>query len=215
MLMAVMLAFSVACNKGDDGAGNDDDDSATTETTPEITDYQLIKNGDFEFGTTEKTVFPYSSSINWSRSLYSDVTSAPSSDGTSGIIDTSADEFTKLDAKNKFKSGDEYVNPFTPYAYGLVSSDYNYENEDKQSNPQADGTKILMINNKKLVSGKSNGEGTAQYYKASSSISVPTAEYSVLTFWVKTLGVSSLYNGNAGAHVRISSSPLLLTTKRF
>ncbi len=198
MLMAVMLAFSVAC-KDDSSDNNDDDgDSTTTEVTTEITDYQSIKNGDFEFNTKDDTTFPYSSSISWSRNLYKDATTAVGSNGDSGIIDTSDAKFSKLESKNKPSE-----NPKTPYAYGLVADEYDYEDVDKQANPQVKGTKILMINNK----SKSGGvEGSAQYYKASSSISVPTAEYAVLSFWVKTLDLKSFYTDTPGAHVRLSSS---------
>ena len=99
-LMAVMLAFSVACDTTDD---DDDtsDSSSSSSTTSEITDYQLIKNGDFEFGSTDKTTYPLSSSINWSKSMGSDVTVAPSSKGSSGIIDTEDTAFSKLSEKNK------------------------------------------------------------------------------------------------------------------
>ena len=163
MLTAITLAFSVACKKNDPSTDTPDDDSTSTETTTTVTDYQLIKNGDFEFNTKDDSSFPYSSSINWARSLYTSVTSAPSSTGTSGIIDTADEKFTKLESKNKPSE-----NPKTPFAFGLVENTYDADDEELRVNPQADGTKILMINNKK------NGEGTAQYYRASSSISVPT-----------------------------------------
>lgn len=195
MLTAITLAFSVACKKNDSSTDTPDDDSTSTETTTTVTDYQLIKNGDFEFNTKDDSSFPYSSSINWARSLYTSVTSAPSSTGTSGIIDTADEKFTKLESKNKPSE-----NPKTPFAFGLVENTYDADDEELRVNPQADGTKILMINNKK------NGEGTAQYYRASSSISVPTAEYAVLSFWVKTLDLKSLYTANPGAHVRLTSS---------
>ena len=197
MLMAIMLAFTVAC-KDDNTSDDDDDSSTTTETTTTITDYQSIKNGDFEFSTGDDTAYPYSSSISWSRNLYKDTTSAVGSNGDSGIIDTSDEKFSKLESKNKPSE-----NPKTPYAYGLVTDEYDYEDEDKQSNPQVAGTKILMINNK---SKTGNVEGSAQYYKASSSISVPTAQYAVLTFWVKTLDLKSFYTDVPGAHVRLTSS---------
>ena len=195
MLTAITLAFSVACKKDDSSSTTPDDDSTSTESTTTVTDYQTIKNGDFEFNTKDDTSYPYSSSINWSRSLYTSVTSAPSSNGTSGIIDTADEKFSKLESKNKPSE-----NPKTPFAYGLVENKYDKDDEDLRVNPQADGTKILMINNKK------NGEGTAQYYKASSTISVPTAEYAVLTFWAKTLDLKSLYTANPGAHVKLSST---------
>ncbi|MBE5743107.1 MAG: hypothetical protein E7358_00120 [Clostridiales bacterium] len=194
LLMAIMLAFSVACSDGNSSSNDDDDDSSTT-TESTITDYQSIKNGDFEFGTEDATSFPYSSSINWTRNLYSDVTSAPSSSATSGIIDTEKEAFDKIKQKIKLNE-----NPSTPYEFGFVADEYDYEDKDKQVNPQVKGTKILMINNNK------NDEGTAQYFRASSSISVPAGEYHLLSFWVKTVDLKSMYSNFAGAHIKLTSS---------
>ena len=73
--MCISLALATAC--GDTVDDNDDDDNET-QTEETLTDYQTLKNGDFEFGTTADTKFPYSSSINWTRSVDSDNTSATS-----------------------------------------------------------------------------------------------------------------------------------------
>ncbi len=194
LLMAIMLAFSVACSDNS-SSNNDDDDSSSSTTESTITDYQAIKNGDFEFGTKDTTSFPYASSINWSRSLYTDVTSSPASSATSGIIDTKEEAFDKIKQKIKLSE-----NPSTPYDYGFVTDEYDYEDEDKQANPQVKGTKILMINNSK------NDEGTAQYFRASSSISVPAGKYSLLSFWIKTVDLKSMYSDFAGAHIKLTSS---------
>lgn len=194
LFMVIMLAFSVACSDNGSTSNDDDDDSSTT-TESTITDYQLIKNGDFEFGTEKATSFPYSSSINWTRNLYADVTTAPSSAATSGIIDTEKEAYDKIKQKIKLSE-----NPSTPYAYGFVADEYDYEDKEKQVNPQVKGTKILMINNSK------NDEGTAQYFRASSSISVPASEYALLTFWVKTVNLKSMYTDDAGAHIKLTSS---------
>ena len=193
-LMAVMLAFSVACDTTDD---DDDtsDSSSSSSTTSEITDYQLIKNGDFEFGSTDKTTYPLSSSINWSKSMGSDVTVAPSSKGSSGIIDTEDTAFSKLSEKNK-----PAVNPKTPASFGLVTSDYDYDDEDKRVNPRADGTKILMINN------NNSPVGTAQYYKASSTVAVTAGSNAMVSMWINTMDLSSVYTDKPGAYVKISSS---------
>ncbi len=200
MLMAVMLAFSVACSDGNDTDDGDDSDETTTETT-QVTDYQLIKNGDFEFGSKENTTYPLSSSINWSKNMGSDVTSAPSSKGSSGIIDTAEDKFTKLTSKNK-----PTENPGTPASKGLIGEDdyekYDADDEDKQVNPQVSGTKILMINN----NTNKNGVGTAQSYKASSSISVAVDEFAILSFWLKTAELKSVYTTTPGAYVKLASS---------
>lgn len=208
MLMAVMLAFSVACSNGDDTTDDGDDGDTTPETTQAI-DYQSIKNGDFEFGSKENTTYPLSSSINWSKNMGSDVTSAPSSKGSSGIIDTAEDKFSKLTSKNK-----PTVNPETPFAKGLIG-DGDYEkydssdkamadDEDLRVNPQVGTkfTKILMINN----NTNGNGVGTAQSYKASSSISVAVDEFAILSFWLKTDELKSVYTATPGAYVKIACS---------
>lgn len=196
-LMAVMLAFSVACKDGDGGDDTDDTDDTTQTTT--VNDYQLIKNGDFEFGWTDKTTFPLSSSINWSKSMGSDVTIAPSSKGSSGVIDT-GDKFASLTPKNKPSE-----NPSTPYDKGLITNEYDEDDEDKRVNPNVAGKKVLMINN------QNNGMGTAQSYKATSSISVAVDEFALLSFWIKTAGINtaelkSVYNDNPGAYVKLTSN---------
>ena len=99
--MAFALAFATACS-GDDGDDGDSDNPSETPTETTITDYQLIKNGDFEFSTDEKSTYPAYSSISWSRSSDSGHTSAPSSTMTSGIIDTSDTAFAKIENKNIF-----------------------------------------------------------------------------------------------------------------
>ena len=68
-VMIVSVALATACGETDD---DPDDDDTTTQTETTITDYQTIKNGDFEFSTKEDTKFPYSSSISWSKSTGSD-----------------------------------------------------------------------------------------------------------------------------------------------
>ena len=199
MLMAVMLAFSVACSDPDDTDDGDDGDD-TTETT-QVIDYQSIKNGDFEFGSKENTTYPLSSSINWSKNMGSDVTSAPSSKGSSGIIDTAEDKFTKLTSKNK-----PTENPGTPASKGLIGENdyeaYDADDEDLRVNPQVSGTKILMINN----NSNGNGVGTAQSYKASSSITVAVDEFAILSFWLKTAELKSVYTTKPGAYVKIACS---------
>lgn len=193
MLMAVMLALSVACSDGDDPNDPDDDDGDTTTTT--AIDHQVLKNGDFEYGWTEKTTFPLSSSINWSKSMGSDVTIAPSSKGSSGVIDT-GDKFESLTSKNKPSE-----NPSTPYDKGLIATnDYDKDDDEKKVNPNVAGKKVLMINN------QNNGMGTAQSYKATSSISVAVDEFAILSFWIKTANLSSFYTQNPGAYVKIGSN---------
>ena len=189
-VMIVSVALATACGETDD---DPDDDDTTTQTETTITDYQTIKNGDFEFSTKEDTKFPYASSIRWSKSTGSDNTSAPSSTITSGIIDTEDTAYNKLGEKERpsYKDGEEtkYINPRTPYYYGLVEDLYDYEDDDKQSNLQVKGTKILMIANKT----SEEGVGTVQKFKSSSNIVVPIDGYALVSIWVKTVNLKSAY----------------------
>ncbi|MBR6737716.1 MAG: hypothetical protein IKL82_05085 [Clostridia bacterium] len=204
MMMAIMLAFSVACKADNDDGGDDDDDDSSTTTT--ITDYQSIKNGDFEFSTDEKTTYPYWASINWSKSVDTDATNAPASSGTSGIIDTSSDVYSKLSSKNKptDSATGNIINPRTPYYYGLVANEYDYDDEDKRANAQTAGTKVLMINNKHR---DINGLGTAQKFKSSSTLTVSEGSYAVLSFWVNTINLKTLNSTKTpGAYALLTSS---------
>ena len=194
--MAFMLLFTSACADDDD-----DDDTPKDETTTEqsITDYQLIKNGDFEFSTDENSTYPAYSSISWSRSTDSGNTSAPSSTKTSGIIDTSDTAFDKI--KNTIKIGNNAeFNPHTPNYFGLTQSNYDYEDEAKQVNPQSNGTKVYMLSNH---TSKSGIVGTAQKIKSASSISIPANGYAVLSFWVNTYELKSNYTTTPGAYVSL------------
>ncbi len=102
LTMAFTLLSTVACKDNDDSSSSD-----TTETITELTDNQLIKNGDFEYGTANKKVteYPVYSSVNWARANGSiGNSSAPTSSYTSGIIDTrefvyeyDEDGYVKLD----------------------------------------------------------------------------------------------------------------------
>lgn len=203
IIIAIALAFTVACGETDDG--NDDDDNKPSTPTTTVTDYQVLKNGDFEYGIDEKTTFPYASPTGWSKSLGSDVNSATSGAGTSGVIDTSDEAFEKLTAKNKpLKAGssNEYVNPRTPDYFGLVKNEFNKDDEDKRVNPDADGTKILMINNQ---NSSTAGLGTAQKYRASTTVNVLANEYAVLSFWANTLNLKTLNPDVApGAYVLLA-----------
>ena len=88
------------------------------------TDYQVVTNGDFEFGTDEKaaTDYPVSSSINWTRSNDSLLNSATSSSKLSGIIDTDPDVYKEIAESQNFAKvsedeNAEYFNPRTPEYY--------------------------------------------------------------------------------------------------
>ena len=58
--LSFVLALSTACSSGNDSSSGSSS-SSSADDTPK--DEQTIKNGDFEFNTTEDTKFPYSSSI--------------------------------------------------------------------------------------------------------------------------------------------------------
>ncbi len=203
MTMAIMLAFATACKQNDDD-NDDGGDGSDTTTTTTVTDYQLIKNGDFEFSTTEKTTYPYSSSINWQRNYDSDSSTAPTSSGTSGIIDTTDEVYKKLSSKNKpLDASGNVINPKTPYHYGLLDgTTYDYEDEDKRVNPQVAGSKVLMINNQHREVA---GLGTAQKFKASTTITVAESEYAILSFWVNTVNLKSLSDETPGAYALVTS----------
>ncbi len=191
VLMALSLAIATACS---DSTSTTTDDDDKTETSTTITDYQVIKNGDFEFNTKDDTTYPYNTSINWTKSYDYDKTQVDQSKGLSGIIDTTDDSFDKLTGDNK-----PSVNPYTPYYYGLVKNDYLYnEDSEKRFNPNASGNKVLMINN---TTG--DKEGTAQMFKSSSSLSISADKYGVLSLWIKTVDVSSLTKDKVGAYIKL------------
>ena len=200
LVLALSVALFAACGDTTSTDGNDDEDQTTTEET--ITDYQVVKNGDFEFATTEKSKFPFSTSINWSRSTDTDKNSATASSVSSGIIDTEATAWAKLkDDEKPVDSEGNKINPGTPYSKELItSSNYDYEDEDKRVNPQVDGTKILMINNKSSVEGL----GSAQKFKSSSTISVPVDSYAIISLWVRTDNIKLKSGQNGGAYVLIT-----------
>lgn len=199
--LTLALALMTACGDTttNDNGGDDETETKTEET---ITDYQIVKNGDFEFATKEDTKYPYTSSINWTRSTDTDKNSATSSSVSSGIIDTSADAWAKLkDNEKPVDANGTAVNPGTPYSNKLItSSNYDYEDEDKRVNPQVDKTKILMINNKSSV----DGLGSAQKFKSTSTISVPVDSYAIISIWVRTDNIKLKSGENGGAYVLIS-----------
>ena len=198
--LTISLALITACGDTTTDDGDDDDNETTTEET--ITDYQVIKNGDFEFATDEDTKYPYTSSINWTRSTDTDKNSATSSSASSGIIDTSADAWAKLkDNEKPVDSNGTAVNPGTPFSNELInSSNYDYEDEDKRVNPQVDKSKILMINNKSSI----DGLGSAQKFKSTSTITLPVDSYAIISLWVRTDNIKLKSGENGGAYVLIT-----------
>ena len=203
-VMILCLAFATACGDTDDG---NDDDKTTTETEETLVDNQTLKNGDFEFLTNEDTKFPYASSISWTRSMDSDNTSATSSTISSGIIDTADAAYNKLKETERpsYKDGEtvNYINPRTPYYYGLTDNKFVADDKDYKSYPNAEGTKVLMIANKT----NEDGVGTAQKFKSSSNIVVPVEGYARVSIWVKTIDLksASLPEGEYGAYIRLTN----------
>ncbi len=211
ILLSIVMAFSVifatACSKDDGDTGNSNNNTETTDTSP--TDYQIVKNGDFEFSTDgENKVFPVSSSINWANSYDSGAQGNTAHTTTnyakSGIIDTEETAYNKVDNKYKPVVTPEsngvsavYYNPNTPYYYGLVENAFA-DNETDNVNPQADGTKILQIQN------KSSSIGTAQKFKNTSSISLNADSYAIFSVWVKTKDLKA-YSSNKtpGAYIAL------------
>ena len=210
LLMAITMAFATACTTNDDGDDGDGGNGETpTETT--LTDYQVLKNGDFEFMTDDETVYPKSSSIAWSNSLDSGLNgnTAPSTstNAKSGIIDTYDDgtntsPYGKIESK--YKPTGSY-NPQTPYYYGLVENKFvddaeSADYEDNKTYVNAKGSKILMIQNK---TSSETILGTAQKFKSSSTLTVTPDSYAVFSVWVKTMELKSSFTNNPGAYVAI------------
>ncbi len=208
VLLAFCMIFTCACS---DVPPNEDGNDDDTETEATIEDAQILNNGDFEFYTTDKTVYPYSSSIKWTRVNDSDQSSAPTSSYSSGIIDVNSTAYATLNNKNKpvdtSASGTEtvYLNPQTPYYYGLIENKYDSKNVETHANPNTSGSKILMIHNKL---DSTPNHGTAQFFTSSTTLTVAKSSYAKLSVWVKTQDLASnqLNNGEFGAYVLLTNT---------
>lgn len=278
LILALTMVFtslmSVACKKK--GTSSDDETEETT-TITERTDNQVLKNGDFEFGTANTAVTSYPASpTGWSKSYDSiSESNATTSSYASGIIDTRtykyeydedgyvllddegnpvlakdedgnyikvfdtiassnafpkyAYEYTtstdddgnevrtykkddngnfipKLDGNGNNVEADSldteyfYYNPGTPFDNDYISeSEYDADDETNISK----GGKILMIHNKVVAS---DGQGTAQYYKSSTTLSLGIGESGVLEAWVLTKDLTSNMKTEYGAYVLVSST---------
>ncbi len=206
LLVAVLsfaMIFCAACNKTSTTDDNDDTDDKTEETSDAKTDdKQTLANGDFEFYTASTATYPVystssSSSYKWQQVKGGESGNyAVSSTGNSGIIDTADEPYGKLADANKPKNADDtFYNPKTPYAENLV---------EKTDDDVADvsGTKVLMIHNK-----TSDGNGTAQNFSSTSTITLAAGKYAALSVWIKTKDVSG-YKGSDeyGAYVKVVST---------
>ncbi|MBO4262526.1 MAG: hypothetical protein J5903_01930, partial [Clostridia bacterium] len=209
LMLSIVLAVSTACGEdATDSTSSSASDSSTTEETP--TDEQTLKNGDFEFNTTSTSSYPVSTtSIQWKRTTDSDVKSAPASTASSGIIDTADDAWGKLaDANKPVDADDKTYNPHTPFYDEAVAA---VNDEDTEVNEA--GTKILMIHNKVST----EGQGTAQYFTSSTTLSLAANEYGKLSVWVRTDNLKTLQHTNEyGAYIKVNNtmgsaiSPLVL-----
>lgn len=93
-----------------------------------------------------------------------------------------------------------YYNPGTPFDNGYIAeADYSTDDETNISK----GGKILMIHNKVVAS---DGQGTAQYYKSSTTLSLEVGENGLLEAWVLTKDLTSKMNTSYGAYVSVSST---------
>ncbi len=168
LLMCCVLAFFAACNNAP--VDDDDDDDTSTSTTQ--TDEQLLKNGNFEFGTSGGSVtFPVYTGINWTKSKESlSGEDADTSDITSGIIDTSADAFNAIEESKR-----PHTNP------GVHAGAKDGE------------TKILMIANKSAK--KDVNYATAQKFTSTTTLSLTQDTYAKVSFWVLTQGLEKEEGG--------------------
>jgi len=212
--LTMCVALTVACS----GANTSDSSSASSSasnstSTVARTDYQVITNGDFEYGTDSKEAsdYPVSSSVNWTRSNDSLLNSATSSTKLSGIIDTETDAYNTIAKDQSFPvatlsgEGEQiYYNPHTPEYYGLVTDDelYEYdedvENEDKLPTK---GTKVLMIHN---VTSE-DGRGTAQKFTSTKTFEVDS--FAKVSVWVATKNLKTVQDTDAfGAYVMLRTT---------
>lgn len=183
LMLSLALAFATSCKSGTDSSSESTSES-TSESESE-SDSQTINNGNFEFYTTSTSSYPVSSSsTKWTKRTDSSTVSAPSSSVSSGIIDVADKAYESLSSTHKPKdSEDKPINPGT--------------------HEGAEGTKILMIHNS--VTDKP-GQGTAQYYTSSTTVTLDATDCAKLTVWVRTDSLTSLQAGAYGAYIRIANT---------
>ncbi|MBP5177529.1 MAG: hypothetical protein ILP02_02975, partial [Clostridia bacterium] len=218
VLLAVLcfaLVLTAACNNGSGSASTSASDSTSASSSSAVTaktDYQVVTNGDFEFGTDDKeaTAYPVSSSVNWTRSNDSLLNSATSSSKLSGIIDTTPDVYEQIAESQDFPVVDPdasektYFNPFTPEHFGLVDAEdlYTYdENNANESKKPTSGSKILMIHN---VTSE-EGRGTAQKFTSTKTFDVKS--YGKISVWVATKDLKTVQDTDEfGAYVQLRTT---------
>ena len=194
-LLAVSMLFTVACsNDGADSSTTSSSSSSSSAASKTKTDYQVVTNGDFEFGTDEKkaTEFPVKTSVSWTNSSDSLRDSADSSGKSSGIIDTTDEVYNQIASSQKFPADESaeggYFNPRTPDYYGLVASSAQYVyNEDEANTDKlpTKGNKVLMIHNVYMQNGNVvEAKGTAQKFTSTKTFDVTS--YGKVSVWVLT-----------------------------
>ena len=211
--LAFCIALTVACSdaSGADTSSTSSSSSSSSSSVSARTDYQVVTNGDFEFGTDEKAAseYPVSSSINWTRSNDSLLNSATSSSKLSGIIDTDPDVYKEIaESQNFAKVSDAedaaYFNPRTPEYYGLVGDDDLYTEDPDNANDDkkpTSGTKVLMIHN---VTSE-DGRGTAQKFTSTKTFEI--SAYGKISVWVATYALKTVQDTDEfGAYVQLRTT---------
>ncbi len=122
---SLTIGMSAACatNDGGSSSSSTDDDKTTTKI-----DEQTIRNGNFEFYSDNKGLYPISNPDNWTRG-----SSGNSSASLSGVIDTGKERWDyltdpdlpqTLEANDDLESGDENKKDYN----GALADDMPYKN---------------------------------------------------------------------------------------
>ena len=211
VVLAFAIALTVACSNtdGDSSGSSSASSSSSSSTSTAKTDYQVVTNGDFEFGTDEKDAdaYPVSSSVNWTRSNDSLLNSATSSSKLSGIIDTDPEVYKAIAESQGFykaEGSDEYYNPYTPEHFELIAKEDLYVYDEDNSNEDklpTSGTKVLMIHN---VTSE-EGRGTAQKFTSTKTFDVDA--YGKISVWVATKALKTVQDTKEfGAYVQLRTT---------
>lgn len=166
LVLSFVLCFATACG-GNSSESTSESESESTSEKEEVTDTQMIANGNFELHVPDSATYPYntSSNIKWTRTSYGTTKS-------SGVIDTTKDEY-----------------------------------KDAHRGEGDDHTKVLMLAN----NVNSDGEGAAQYFTSSTTVSAEYGTDYLLTVWVRTTDISGKYadgndNVDTGAYIEVKNT---------
>lgn len=207
-VMSVSLLFAVACGT----SSTDDTDDDTTYTKVE-NDTQLLKNGNFEFGTADVDLddYPYTSVTGWSKATDN---SASSSNVNSGIISTADDAWDEListlsENETFLKSlGKEKADKDDEDAHTTLKDELKAAFANPGTHDGAEGSKVYMLNNYY----KDNiGKGTAQKLTASTAFTLEPNTYGEISVWVKTANLK----GSTGANIRIITTVAGITQDEY